>query len=116
MGALLLQRLRPAIRPERPTLLQSDWAWPLLTMLLQELQAGKCVSLTGPGGVGKTSLGAAVTEQWPSPAVFWCTFRPTLNDQLDSLLFALGHFCMNKGPRPFGTSWSPMGGVSRIVS
>lgn len=98
LGGLLLQRLRPTIRPEQPTLQatligRDD----LLDQLLHDLQAGKCISLTGPGGMGKTSLGAAVSEQWVSPATFWFTFRPTFNDQLDSLLFALGHFLYEQG-------------------
>lgn len=98
LGALLLQRVRPTIRPEQPTLQttligRAD----LLAHLLPALAAGKCLSLTGPGGVGKTSLGAAICEQWPSPAIFWFTFRPTFNDQLDSLLFALGRFLHEQG-------------------
>lgn len=98
LGVLLLQRLRPTLRPEQPTapatLIGRD---ALLAALLEALQAGQCVSLTGAGGMGKSSLGAAVTEQWNSPAVFWYTLRPTVNDQLDSLLFALGYFLHQQG-------------------
>lgn len=98
LGAQLLQRLRPAIRPEQPSLqtnlLGRDQ---LLAQILSDLEAGKAVSLTGAGGVGKTSLGVAVTEAWDSPAIFWYTFRPTLNDQVDSLLFALGQFLHEQG-------------------
>jgi hypothetical protein len=97
-GAHLLQRLRPTIRPEQP-LLQHDLIGrePLQAQLLADLQAGKCVSLTGAGGMGKSSLGAAVSEAWLSPAIFWFTLRPTFNDHLDSLLFALGHFLHGQG-------------------
>lgn len=98
LGALLLQRLRPTLRPEQPTvpaILIGREA--LLAQLLHALQSGQCVSLTGAGGMGKSSLGVAVTEQWPSPAVFWYTLRPTVNDQLDSLLFALGYFLHQHG-------------------
>ncbi|MEZ4768103.1 MAG: tetratricopeptide repeat protein [Caldilineales bacterium] len=98
LASLLLQQLRPAVRPEQPvvppTLIGRDQ---LHQEVLAALQAGKAVSLTGPGGVGKTSLGAALAEDWVSPAVFWFTFRPTFNDQLDSLLFALGHFLHEGG-------------------
>ncbi|MCB0157322.1 MAG: tetratricopeptide repeat protein, partial [Caldilineaceae bacterium] len=38
-----------------------------------------------------------VADQWPTPAVFWYTIRPTFNDQLESLLFALGHFLHTHG-------------------
>ncbi|MCB0186873.1 MAG: hypothetical protein KDE31_21550, partial [Caldilineaceae bacterium] len=48
-------------------------------------------------GVGKTTLGAALSEAWKSPAVFWFTFRATFNDHSDSLLFALGHFLHTQG-------------------
>lgn len=98
LGALLLQRVRPAIRPEKPTL-HHDLIGraQLQSQIMADLQAGKSVSLTGPGGVGKTSVATAITEQWHSPAVFWFTLRPTFNDQLDSLLFALGHFLHEQG-------------------
>lgn len=98
LGAILLQRLRPAIRPEQPQ------AAPVLigrdeqqAQLVADLQAGLSVSLSGPGGVGKTTLGAAVVDAWPSPAVFWFTFRASFNDHIDSLLFALGYFLHAQG-------------------
>ena len=98
LGAHLLQRLRPAIRPEQPALHAPLLGRALLqNQILNDLQAGKSVSLTGAGGVGKTSLGVALTKPWLSPAVFWFTFRPTLNDQVDSLLFALGQFLHEQG-------------------
>ena len=98
LGTILLQRLRPAVRleqPMQPTQLIGRDA--LQARLLDDLVAGKAISLTGPGGVGKSSLAAAVADAWNSPAVFWYTFRPTFNDQLESLLFALGHFLHRQG-------------------
>lgn len=98
LGTSLLQRLRPAVRPEQiiapPPLIGRD---ALLASVLGDLEADKMVSITGPGGIGKTSLAAAACEQWRSPALFWYTFRPSLNDQLESLLFALGHFLHTHG-------------------
>ena len=98
LATTLLQRLRPAVRPEQiitpPPLIGRHT---LLASVLSDLEAGKMVSITGPGGIGKTSLAAAACEQWPSPALFWYTFRPSLNDQLESLLFALGHFLHTHG-------------------
>lgn len=47
--------------------------------------------------MGKTSLGAVLADQWASPAVFWYTIRPSFNDQLESLLFALGYFLHTHG-------------------
>lgn len=98
LGVLLLQRLRPTLRPEQPTAPATLIGRETLRAdLLHALGAGQCVSLTGAGGMGKSSLGAAITEQWNSPAVFWYTLRPTFNDQLDSLLFALGYFLHQQG-------------------
>ncbi len=98
LGTVLLQRLRPAVRLEQPLppvqLIGRDV---LQARLLDDLAAGKTISLTGPGGVGKSSLAAAVADAWNSPAIFWYTFRPTFNDQLESLLFALGHFLHRQG-------------------
>ena len=98
LETLLLRRLRPAVRPEQPipptALIGRDQ---LQAQVLDDLKAGKSISLSGPGGVGKTSLGAALVDDWISPAVFWYTFRPTFNDQLDSLLFALGYFLHGQG-------------------
>ncbi len=98
LGALLLRRLRPAMRPEQPMLpahlIGRD---ALQAQIHQDLVEGKTVSLTGPGGMGKTSLAAVLTDAWNSPAVFWYTFRPAFNDQLESLLFALGYFLHRQG-------------------
>ncbi len=98
LAGLLLRRLRPAIRPEQPILptflIGRDH---LLAQAQTALAGGQTVSLTGPGGVGKSSLAAALADGWPSPAIFWYTFRPTFNDQLESLLFALGHFLDRQG-------------------
>ncbi|MEZ4634822.1 MAG: hypothetical protein R2873_09935 [Caldilineaceae bacterium] len=101
LGGHLLRRLRPTIRPELPStpvrLIGRD---SLQAQIAQELANGSTVSITGPGGVGKTSLAAVLVDEWTSPAVFWYTFRPTFNDQLESLLFALGHFLHRQGAAP----------------
>jgi tetratricopeptide (TPR) repeat protein len=98
LASTLLQHLRPAIRIEQPlppaALIGRDW---LLQQVLGDLRAGRAVSLSGSGGLGKTALGAALAERWESPARFWYTFRSGLNDQLESLLFALGHFLRQHG-------------------
>lgn len=98
LGATLLQLLRPAIQLEQPAppgVLIGREA--LLDQIAADLAAGRAVALGGPGGVGKTALAARATAAWSSPARFWYTFRPTLNDQLASLLFALGHFLHSLG-------------------
>jgi tetratricopeptide (TPR) repeat protein len=98
LGNALLQQIRPALhldRPVPPPLLIGREA--LTPQLMTDLEAGKAVSLTGPGGVGKTALGSTLAAAWQSGGCFWYTLRPTLNDQLESLLFALGHFLRQQG-------------------
>ena len=93
LGQLLLRRFRPTLRLEQPpvrgTLIgRSDVEQAILT----DLKAGRDVAISGVGGVGKSSLGASIRAGWPTELTFWYTFRPGLNDDLDSLLFGLGHF------------------------
>lgn len=98
-----LERIRPAFRLEHPqlvtTLVGRDELRGRILADLFEMQAARSVFISGQGGLGKTSLGVAVTEAWKTPdevslkrVSFWYTFRPGLNDDLNSLLFALGHF------------------------
>ena len=98
LGEVLLQLVRPTYRLEQPTLsvalIGRD---EMLTHCLQALQTGQTVALSGAGGVGKTSLGTAVYQAWPSDTIFWYTFHPGLNDQLSSLLFSLGYFLQQHG-------------------
>jgi tetratricopeptide (TPR) repeat protein len=98
LGAELLRLLRPAIHLEQPAPpAQLVGRTPLLVQALQDLRAGGVVTLTGRAGVGKSALGAAIAEQWGGRGRFWYTIRPGLNDQLESLLFALGHFLHQQG-------------------
>jgi tetratricopeptide (TPR) repeat protein len=60
------------------------------------LRAGRSVAVTGVGGIGKTTVGATVIAGWLGD-VFWHTFRPGLNDDLNGLLFSLGHFTREAG-------------------
>ncbi len=98
LGRRVLERLNPALRLERPALA----APPIGRAAAIEtargaLLAGRSVAVTGMGGVGKSTLGAALLAGWPGDAVFWYTFRPGLNDDLNSLLFSLGHFAHAAG-------------------
>jgi tetratricopeptide (TPR) repeat protein len=99
LGDALLNRLRPSFRLEQPVqrskVLIAREA--LVQGCMADLGAGKTVAISGMGGVGKTSLGAAVAGHWPAQPIFWYTFRPTFNDQLSSLLFSLGYFLHQQG-------------------
>ena len=92
-GDLLLARLRPALRlespPAPPTLYGRDH---LLPHLAAQLRAGESVILAGAAGQGKSALAAHLADDWPTPAVFWYTVRPFVNDNPESLLHALATF------------------------
>ena len=98
LAALLLDALRPTMRDERPRppeqLIGYDSKVDSLVDLLARNQT---VALSGPGGVGKTSLAAMVIERLGKRPVFWYTLRPGLNDGVSSLLFALGAFLHDHG-------------------
>jgi tetratricopeptide (TPR) repeat protein len=104
LGEALIQQLQPTLRLEQPpkqaALIGRD---DLITDCLAQLQANQTIAITGMGGVGKTALATAIASRWPvtnrwaSPPVFWFTLRPTLNDQLSSLLFSLGYFLHQRG-------------------
>ncbi len=92
IGEQLLRHAQPTFRLETPRLTHTlIGRQPLIAQALAQLQQGHSVAISGGGGMGKTVLATAVSQQWPHP-VFYYTIRPGLNDHLDDLLFALGHF------------------------
>lgn len=93
----LLAQLPPALGAEsifqpqlvgRETVLAEAW---------EHLAARRNVSLLGPSGVGKTTLGMALARQWQPGPVLWYTLQPGLNDTLETLIFTLGHFLQTHG-------------------
>jgi len=98
LGELLLLYLQPAIHVEQPTsATELVGRAEIQATCLQALQEGKSIHLCGASGIGKSALGAILAERWATPAIFWFTIRITLNDQLTSLLFALGNFLHQQG-------------------
>lgn len=98
LGDALLTQCQPTLHLERPLLPEANLIGrdELLAHCLDDLQAEQSVALSGMGGSGKTTLAATITTQWNGPT-FWYTIRPTLNDQLDSLIFSLGAFLQQHG-------------------
>jgi tetratricopeptide (TPR) repeat protein len=93
LGKLLLQRTQPTLRLERPGVppeLVGREA--ILSAIIADLPGKRSLSISGVGGIGKTSLGATIMAAWPTEAVLWFTFHPGLNDDLNSVLFSIGHF------------------------
>lgn len=98
LGEALLSRLQPTFRLEYPPRLPPALVGreTLLSHSLDALQSGQSVALSGMGGSGKTTLAAAIAQEWPQ-AVFWYTLRPAFNDLLDGLIFSLATFLHQNG-------------------
>lgn len=89
----LIRLLKPALRLET--------AGPVTTPVgrvnsvdtcLDALRRGQTVGIAGPGGIGKTTLGALLARELRDRPVFWLTLRPGLNDDLSAVLFSLAYF------------------------
>ena len=100
LATAFVRQINPALRLDRPPrpdrLIGRD---EVRESCRRALQAKRSVGLSGPAGIGKTTLGAAVVTAEPFAArrVFWYTFIPGLNDQLGSVLFSLGLFLWQQG-------------------
>lgn len=93
LAGVLLDSLRPAVRAERPRPPAALYGYERqIESLVDALARGGSVALTGPGGVGKTSVGATAVERLRERGSFWYTVRPGFNDGTNSLLYALGAF------------------------
>lgn len=98
LAPLLLDSLRPALRSGPPQASAALYGYDAhLARLTTALAQGCTVALSGPGGVGKTSLGATAVSRLEDHPVFWYTFRPGFNDGIASLLFAIGAFLVEQG-------------------
>jgi tetratricopeptide (TPR) repeat protein len=95
---ILVERLTPALRLETPAhydrLVGRDET---LEACREHLIQGKAIALIGPNGIGKTTLGTYLARHPDLQPAFWFTFRPGLNDNLMSVLFALGYFFRLQG-------------------
>ena len=98
LGNALLKRLRPTFRLERPITLTRNLIGrqEMVNQCTVALAAAQTVAISGMSGTGKTSLATAIANEQENE-FFWFTLRPTLNDQLNSLLFSLGYFLHQQG-------------------
>lgn len=100
---VLLETLGPAMRLEAPAAKPLIQREAVQARSFAALREGQLVALIGGSGLGKSSLGAALAQQWrsrvggASDTVFWYTFRRNLTDQLSALLFALAYFLKQQG-------------------
>ncbi|MBX3016035.1 MAG: tetratricopeptide repeat protein [Caldilineaceae bacterium] len=97
LAALVINRLRPALRLEMPPVRPLVGREMVLAESFQRLQQGAVIHLVGGSGLGKTSVGAQLAEQWGWAQTFWYTFRPSVSDHLHQLLFALAYFLHQQG-------------------
>lgn len=98
LAPLLLDSLRPALRTEHPVAPDTLYGYDRqLVQVVEALAAGRTVVLNGPGGAGKTSIGAAAVARLDDRPFFWHTIRPGFNDGVSSVLFAIGAFLHQHG-------------------
>ena len=93
LEAQVATRLQPGLRLEMPASRLLAGRESELTLGRSHLRAGRHVGVTGSSGVGKTALASQLAGEWPHrDRVFWFTLRPGVNDQVESLLYALAEF------------------------
>ncbi|MCB0029986.1 MAG: hypothetical protein KDE28_18860, partial [Anaerolineales bacterium] len=93
LAELFRKRIAPTFRLETPLVPGAYVGRSAERATLKaELLANKMVGLRGMAGIGKSSLAAIVSMDWPDSLRFWYTFRPGLNDSSQALLFSLGYF------------------------
>lgn len=73
-----------------------------LQLALSAIDKRQILGIQGMGGIGKTTLGHVIAQKYKAQSpthrpVFWYTFRPGLNDTLQSLMFSLGLFLQELG-------------------
>lgn len=99
LGELLLKRIQPIFRPERPSLPKYFVGRDAVAEnMFTALQKREAVTISGMGGMGKTTLATSMMHQWGTFA-FWFTIRPDLNDHVNSFLFALSNFLFHQGEK-----------------
>jgi hypothetical protein len=98
LAAVLLDRLRPALRREHPRAPEHLYGYDhVFNELTKALYQRQTILISGPGGVGKTSLTARALADCNARPIFWYTLRPGFNDGVSSLLGALGSFLHEHG-------------------
>ena len=83
---------------------------------MADLEAGKTVAISGMGGVGKTSLGAAIAGQWSAATDFLVYHSTDFQRPVKQLaLFPRLTFYNNRGHLASGCNWLPIKARSRTI-
>ncbi len=90
LAQAIAQRVLPPVQLELPFSTALVGREALLHTCVAALRQHESVMLLGPSGIGKTTLGSAIAQQFNE--VFWFTVRPGLTDSLSSFAFALAYF------------------------
>ena len=91
------RHIRPAVRMETPKTEFIVGRAQALGMCLEALRNNRVVSITGPGGIGKTAFSAYVAAQFAPESAFWHTLRLRHNDDLSSFVHGLARFLQRCG-------------------
>ncbi|NJM41489.1 MAG: hypothetical protein HC853_12355 [Anaerolineae bacterium] len=102
VAEFIQQQVFPPLICEKPVQRNLVGRDPHIVRALNALQQRRVYALTGPSGIGKTSVGLALADQWNRDHVLWFTLRPSLNDSLVSLAFSIGYFLKSQGAE---TTW-----------
>jgi len=63
----------------------------------QILNSKTSLSITGAAGVGKSTYASTLANTLAPEALFWFTFRPSLNDHLNNIIVSLAYFLHKRG-------------------
>lgn len=89
----LLTQIQPSFRLESPPMEQQFIGREKeIKKIITHLKNGTAVNISGPVGIGKSSLASIVSKQWGKNRTFWYTFRLGFNDNHITLLYSLSHF------------------------
>ncbi len=97
LAIALNQMVVPPLRAEQPRVRHIVGRQAIIATCLNLIAQRHSIALTGRSGIGKTTLGAAIAEQWGRERTFWFTVRPGLNDSLSALAFSIGYFLRSLG-------------------
>ncbi len=98
---IVLLQLQPSLQLEAPAPRALIGRDAQCDDILRALRGGGVVSLIGASGIGKSALGALLSQRWrevsPNAAVFWHTIRPGVSDTTQHVVFALALFLHQQG-------------------